>query len=334
MLKLIENEVIKMVFKKKLMLITGILLILIMLFSYGENYTYKNTISRFSKATGQTQNYDWKLLVKQQISDLKTRLNSPYIQESNKNSVNIQIEQLEYYIDNNINPITPGAAKFTVKFMQQAVFMFLPLLIIILAGDSVSGEFSTRTIKVLLTRSVPRWKVLLSKYIALLILSTIVILETALISILVSGIMFQNFGWNEPVATGFKVISGKLDSTNVVRVFEWQYIILIYSLGWFVANTIATISFMVSVLVRNTSTSIGIMMAALIGGSFLQFFLTDWPLVKYFFVININLPQYLTGSFQPINGMSLVFSSLVLGAWSITALIISFLVFNKQDVLV
>ena len=334
MLKLIENEVIKIVFKKKLILISGILLILIMLFAYGENYTYKNTINRFSKATGQTQNYDWKLLVKQQISDLKIRLNSPYIQESNKNSVNIQIEQLEYYINNNINPITPGAAKFTVKFMQQAVFMFLPLLIIILAGDSVSGEFSTRTIKVLLTRSVPRWKVLLSKYIALLILSTIVILETALISLIVSGIMFQHIGWNEPVATGFKVIAGKLDATNVVRVFEWQYIILIYSLGWFVANTIATISFMVSVLVRNTSTSIGIMMATLIGGSFLQFFLSDWPLVKYFFVININLPQYLTGSFQPINGMSLVFSSLVLGAWSIVAIIISFLVFNKQDVLV
>jgi ABC-2 type transport system permease protein len=334
LLKLIENEVIKMVFKKKLMLISGILLVLIILFAYGENYTYKNTISRFSKATGQTQNYDWKLLVKQQISDLKTRLNSPYIQESSKNSVNIQIEQLEYYINNDINPITPGAAKFTVRFMQQAVFMFLPLLIIILAGDSVSGEFSTRTIKVLLTRSVPRWKVLLSKYIALLILSTIVILETALISLAVSGIMFQHFGWNEPVATGFKIVSGKLDATNVVRVFQWQYIILIYALGWFVANTIATISFMVSVLVRNTSTSIGIMMSALIGGSFLQFFLTDWPLVKYFFVININLPQYLTGSFQPINGMSLVFSSLVLSSWSIVALIISFWVFNKQDVLV
>lgn len=334
MLKLIENEVIKMVFKKKLVLITGILIVLIILFAYGENYTYKNTISRFSKTTGQTKNYDWKLLVKQQISDYKTRLNSPYVQEANKNSINIQIEQLEYYIKNDINPITPGAAKFTVRFMQQAIFMFLPLLIIILAGDSVSGEFSTRTIKMLLTRSVPRWKVLLSKYIALLILSTVVILETAIICIVVSGIMFQHFGWNEPIATGFRVISGKLDSENVVKVFQWQYIILTYALGWFVANTIATISFMVSVLVRNTSTSIGIMMASLIGGSFLQFFLSDWPLVKYFFVININLPQYLTGSFQPISGMNLVFSTLVLGTWAIVALVISFWVFNKQDVLV
>lgn len=334
MFKLIENEVLKIVLKKKLILIFSILLVLITLFAYGENYTYKNTISRFSKATGQTQNYDWRLLVKQQIIDLKTRLNSPYIQESSKNSVNIQIEQLEYYINNDINPITPGAAKFTVKFMEQAVFMFLPLLIIILAGDSISGEFSTKTIKILLTRAVPRWKVLLSKYIALLILSIIVILETAFISIVVSGIMFQHFGWNEPIATGFKAVAGKLDASNVVKVFQWQYIILIYALGCFVANTIATISFMVSVLVRNTSTSIGIMMAALIGGSFLQFFLADWPLVKYFFVTNINLPQYLTGSYQPISGMNLVFSSLVLGSWSIVALIISFWVFNKQDILV
>ncbi len=176
MIKLIENEMLKMLCKKKLLLISGILLVLISLFAYGENHSYKNTINRYTRITGQTQNYDWKSLVNQQISDLKSRLNSPYIRDNNRTSTSIQIEQLQYYLNHNMNPITPSSAKFTIKFMQQAVILFLPLLAIVLAGDNVSGEFSSKTIKVLLTKAVPRWKILLSKYIALLIMTSIVVL--------------------------------------------------------------------------------------------------------------------------------------------------------------
>lgn len=227
-----------------------------------------------------------------------------------------------------------GTAKFSIKLMEQSIFVLLPLLIILLAGDSVCGEFSAKTIKILLTRAVPRWKVLLSKYLALLLLVSIVILEMALLSLVVSGFLFGNWGFYEPIATGFNSTSGTLDVSNVIKVTQLQYLILVYSLGWFVSVIVGTISFMVSVLVRNTATSIGIMMATLIGGGFLQLFLADWPIVKYFFVINLNLPQYLTSSYTPISGMSLPFSTLVLLTWGISALIVSFVIFTKQDILV
>jgi ABC-2 type transport system permease protein len=334
LLKLVQNEVSKILSRKKMILISGILIILIALFAYGQNYQYKNSLQRYSNTAIKSGNDNWKPIVKQQVSDLKNRLNNPNTSAYSKNNINIQIEQYQYYLDNNINPLTPSAAKYSVKFMEQAIYMFLPLLIIILAGDSVSGEFSAKTIKILLTRAVPRWKVLLSKYLALLILFSIVILETLVLSIVISGFMFNSWGFREPVATGFKSIGGKFDASNVIKLLQWQYIILVYSLGWFVSCVVGTISFMVSVLVKNTSTSIGVMMAALIGGSFLQFFLADWPSVRYFFVINLNLPQYLTGSYQPISGMSLVFSTLVLLAWAAGALVVSFFVFTKQDVLV
>ena len=41
--------------------------------------------------------------------------------------------------------------------------------IILLSADLVSGELGSGTIKLLLVRAVPRWKILLSKYIALII---------------------------------------------------------------------------------------------------------------------------------------------------------------------
>lgn len=339
MLKLIENEVTKILLKKKLLLISGILLVLISLFAYGENYKYNNTINRYTKSNSQTensqvQNYDWRGLVNQQISDLKTRFNSPYSTDSNKNSTNIEIERLQYYLDNNINPITPNAAKFTINFMNQSIFLFLPLLVIILAGDIVSGEFSSKTIKLLLTRAVPRWKILLSKYIAIIIMTTLMIIETAVICIIISTIIFHTGGWFEPMATGFKVVSEKLDASSVIRIYQWQNAILVYSLGWFSMIAVASISFMVSVLVTTTSTSIGVMMASLITGSFLQFFLSDWPLVKYYFAINLNLSKYLKGSYDIIPGMSFNFSILILCIWICLSLIVSFRVFTKQDVLV
>jgi ABC-2 type transport system permease protein len=338
LLKLIENEVTKILLKKKLLLISGILLVLISLFAYGENYKYNNTIYRYTKSNAQMQNYDWQSLVKQQISDLKDRINrsdnANFNKNSSESSASIEIERLQYYLDNNINPITPNAAKFTINFMNQSIFLFLPLLVIILAGDIVSGEFSSKTIKLLLTRAIPRWEILLSKYIAIIIMTTLMIVETAVICIMVSTIIFHTGGWFEPVATGFKVVSEKLDASNAIRIYQWQNAILIYSLGWISIIAVASISFMVSVLVRSTATSIGVMMASLITGSFLQFFLSDWPLVKYYFAINLNLSKYLKGSYEIIPGMSFNFSIIVLCVWICLSLIVSFRVFTKQDVLV
>jgi len=334
LLVLVKNEVNKILSRRKMILITVIMLILVSLFAYGQNYQYKNTLDKYSKTTTENGDVPWQSLQKQQIQDLKDRLNRPDTPEAGKASINIQIQQNQYYLDNGINPITPSAAKFSIKLMEQSISVLLPLLIILLASDSVCGEFSAKTIKVLLTRAVPRWKILLSKYIALLILFSIVILEMAVLSILISGLFFKNWGFYEPIATGFSSASGTLDVSNVIKVTQMQYLVLVYSLGWFVSIVVGTISFMVSVLVRNTSTSIGIMMATLVGGGFLRLFLSDWPAIKYFFAINLSLPQYLTGSYTPISGMSLNFSTLVLLTWSLGALIVSFVVFIKQDVLV
>lgn len=212
--------------------------------------------------------------------------------------------------------------------------LFIPLLIGILAADLVSSEFSTKTIKILLTRAVPRWKILLSKYIALMMMSTLVIFMIGIFSTLISYAFFRQWGFSEPVATGFSLMEGQLNTGAVILVTRFKYTLLVYSLGWFVSLVIATITFLISVLVKSSASGISLLMATLIGGQFLQFFLSDWVAVKYFFVTNLDLTRYLTGSYQPIEGMSLNFSITILSLWALISLGISFLVFNKKDVLV
>lgn len=331
---LVRNEVLKIVQKKRLLFISAILLVLIMLFAYGQQYTASKDAQRLEAKIGITQASDWRKLTEQQILDDKAHLDSPYMTENRKASIQVRIDQLEYNLKHNINPITPGSAKFTRTFMEQAIFLFLPLMIIILAGDLVSSEFTAGTVKLLLTKSVPRWKILLSKYIAFIMTTTIVIILMAAISAIISSLFFGYGGWDAPVTAGFKVISGKLDVSNVINVPQWQYIVMEYSLAWFVALAVGTLSFMVSVLVRSTSASIGIMLSSLIGGSFLSFFLSDWQNIRYLFNLNLRLTDYLSGSVQPLEGMTLGFSMGVLSVWAIVALIISFTVFIKRDVLV
>ena len=334
MYNLVKNEVIKIVYKKRVFIIFGILLILVILFAYGQYYTVNKNREQLEKRIGISQTYDWKMLTQQQIINQKNRLESAYVTENEKASINVRISQLQYAIDNNTNPIDTNAARFSIAFMEQAIYMFLPLLIIMLAADMVSGESTNGTIKLLLTRVVPRWKILLSKFIALVMLELVVMAFTLLASIIVAGLFFGFGGWMEPVTVGFKVIGGKLDSSSVINLPQWQNIVLVYALAFFVSLVIGCISFMVSVLVKSTATSIGIMMSTLVGGTFLSFFLSDWDIIRYFFMVNLRLTDYLSGNVQPIDGINMSFSIIVLAVWGIGALAVSFIRFTKQDILV
>ena len=334
MYNLVKNEVIKIVYKKRVFIIFGILLILVILFAYGQYYTVSKNKEQLEKRIGISQTYDWKMLAQQQIINQKNRQESAYVTENEKASINVRISQLQYAIDNNTNPIDTNAARFSIAFMEQAIYMFLPLLIIMLAADMVSGESTNGTIKLLLTRVVPRWKILLSKFIALVMLELVVLAFTLLASIIVAGLFFGFGGWMEPVTVGFKVIGGKLDSSSVINLPQWQNIVLVYALAFFVSLVIGCISFMVSVLVKSTATSIGIMMSTLVGGTFLSFFLSDWDIIRYFFMVNLRLTDYLSGNVQPIDGINMSFSIIVLAIWGIGALSVSFIRFTKQDIMV
>lgn len=205
---------------------------------------------------------------------------------------------------------------------------------ILLAADMVSGELAGGTIKLLLVRGVPRWKVLLSKYLALLLLELNVVFFTLLISVAVSGIFFGYGGWTEPVATGFQVAAGQLVTSSVVNVPQWQYLLMVYGLAYFVMVVVGTVSFMISVLVKSTAASIGIMLSTLVSGSFLNSFLADWTLPRYLFMVNMRLTDYISGSLRPIEGMNMTFSLTVLAVWMAAAIVVSFWYFSKRDILV
>lgn len=334
MLLLLENEIIKTLYRKKIHVTFVIVFILVLLFAYGENYRAERTAERIADRLGEEFSQDWQVLVEQQKLDTQRRIENPYITDERRKQLELQTEQYDYYLQTGVNPLVMTSAMFTRTFMEQSILLFLPLLTMVLVTDLVSGEFTGKTIKLLLTKPVPRWRVLLSKILAMTVLVSILVLMIAVTAIIVASLSFTSGGWSAPTVTGFSIVAGQLDASSVLNIPQWKYVIMVYALAWISAFTIGALTILVSVLVKNTGIAIGVMMSTLIAGGFMQFFLNDWPLIKYLYMINLNLTSYLSGSVQVVEGMSFLFSFTVLSVWAILSLVLSFLVFIKQDVLV
>jgi ABC-2 type transport system permease protein len=210
--------------------------------------------------------------------------------------------------------------------------LFIPLLVMIIASDLVSSEHSLGSVKLLLTRPVKRWRILLSKYITLLLAVSMIIVMFGILSYILSGVVFGYKGLNAPVITGFSVQSGNLDTSQVRLLAQWKFILMDFGLVWFVAAVVGTLAFMLSVLIRSTASGMGVMLATLISGAILSNMVSSWESAKYLFMVNLKLTNYLNGVAPPIQGMTMLSSMIVLLVWWAAALVVSFTVFTRQDV--
>lgn len=325
MISLIQNEMIKMIQKKRFYVVLLVLLVLVPIFAYAQMKQAEDKIEKYGS--------DWRREVQQAITDNQNSLGSDRVPEEWKKYRQIYIQQLKYYLEHDVNPAQPGGVSFTREFLDNASSLFIPLLIMGIGSDIVSSERTSGTIKVLLTRPVRRWKILLSKLITLMMFVSLIVLSTFVICYLISGLFFGYRGFDAPVFTGFQLSGSDVDVSAVHAVPQWKYLFMQAGLVWFVGVTVAVLAFMVSVLVRSTAASIVIMMASLIAGSILSNMASSWASAKYLFMVNLGLTNYLAGTPAPIEGMTLGFSLAVLGLWAAASLVVSFLVFTKQDIL-
>jgi ABC-2 type transport system permease protein len=315
----------KLIAKKRLVIIAIIIGVLVLLFTYAQ---YKQVQTQREKLGTS----DWRTILQKQIVDTTNRLSSTGMAPEWKKQLQITLQQEQYYLDHDINPTAPGAPTFIRIFLENSIDLFIPLMVMVIASDLVSSEHSLGSIKLLLTRPVKRWKILLSKYITLCLAVSLIIAISGILSYLISGIVFGYKGWGAPILTGFNVNAAGLNTSSVKMLKLWQYLMMDFGLVWFVAIVVGTLSFMLSVLIRSTAAGMGVMLAALISGAILNNMVSSWQSAKYLFMVNLDLTNYIQGIAPPIEGMTLSFSMMVMLIWWAAALVVSFLVFTKKDV--
>ncbi|WP_230191547.1 ABC transporter permease subunit [Paenibacillus sp. CECT 9249] len=202
--------------------------------------------------------------------------------------------------------------------LQDMVFSLLPMLnvcitivTIVVAAGIVSSEFAWGTIKLLLIRPWTRGKILLSKYIAL-------VLFALFMSVLVFALVFGISALLFPNMPGPGLWSDFL-MTSV-----YKFIDLL---------VIATFTFMLSAVFRSNGLSIGMAMFVFMFGDMVPMLLhpDKYGWAKYLLFHNMHLYNYMHGS-TPYPGMSFGFSSAVLAVYFAAFLAISWIVFARRDI--
>ena len=202
--------------------------------------------------------------------------------------------------------------------------MLITLFTVIIAGDSLAGEFSTGTIKLLLIRPASRLKILLSKYLSMIMFGLLLLVILFVVSLIVNGILYQFDSTGLPYLT--------VDSHGVVKEHNmfghlWQT----YLLNGVSTIMFVTLAFMISSAFRSSAMAIGFSIFLLFAGMLMLEIFHPYAWSKYLLFANLDLSQYLDG--QPYQeGMTIGFSIAVLAVYYIVFNLVSWLAFTKRDV--
>ncbi|MDX1584466.1 MAG: ABC transporter permease subunit, partial [Thermoanaerobaculia bacterium] len=289
---LVRNETLKLIRRRRFLIVLSIMVAVIGLISYGQ---YRQLERRGER--------EWRVVYEQRVARYENMLRRGRINESWARSLRAEVDRLHYYLDRDIDPERPTAPYFARNFASAAGFLLLPLLIAVLGSDIVSAEAAEGTNKLLLTRPVRRWKILMSKITALALFTTITLFLGGLFSWLISSIALDPRGWDAPVFAGFQFSPEGLEFEEVRVLPLWLDTIIAYGLEWFALLSVAAIAILLSVLFRSSAASIGTMLACLIAGTILTRVSPDWTAGKYLFVSGLPLAAYYSGQAPPYEGM-------------------------------
>ncbi|CAM3642176.1 ABC transporter permease [Cohnella lubricantis] len=206
------------------------------------------------------------------------------------------------------------------------VFSLITIFTVVISAESVAGEFSAGTIKLLLIRPWSRSSILASKYVALL-----------LFSILQSIVCFAVTWAINALVLGYTSDPGGIipESSPMEGHSIWAYMGVHYLYEWLQLVMVVSFAFMLSSAFRSSGLAIGLSIFLLFAGGTITglLTLTDKAWVKYILFANLDLTSYLDGrSPLPNMDMTLGFSLIMLAVYFIIFNAVSWTVFRKRDV--
>lgn len=272
----------------------------------------------------QTVNPKWEQQVKQEINQSQQQLKElPATAVNVKKDLERKVAINQYRLDHKIPPVQKATGWTFIKD-SSALISFAGLFTIIIAAGIVASEFSWGTVKLLLIRPINRSKILLSKYMTV-ILFDLLLLAIIFVSSAILG--FALFGTGDGSNVHLAYSNGHVVEQNM-----FLYLIKNYLLASIDVIMITTMAFMISAVFRNSSMAIGLSIFLLfMGGSLTTLISSKYDWAKYILFANTDLTQYFDG-IPLVKGMTLGFSILMLLIYFFIFQILAFKVFTKRDV--
>ena len=286
----------------------------------------------------------WKRQAYQDISVIKkcltTGINTTtgkLLKEDEIASLEDRLKIQEYRLENDVPLQESGSTARSLYDIFAPAFslIMISILMIIIAGSSISTEISKGTIKFLLFTPNKRWKVLLSKIISAILILLVLSLVISILSVLIGNICFKDDG----------TVYVYVQNGNVKVLSNIVYTMLYYLTSSIDILVYMLFGIMLSTITKNTALSVGVSIASYVGsGTIMQiinaYITADW--VKFIPFNNLGLADKIfannlsysssTMLSNMANEVSIGFSLAVLGVCCVLMIVTMFDSFNKRDI--
>ncbi|MDF2880563.1 MAG: putative transporter, permease protein [Clostridiaceae bacterium] len=295
---------------------------------------------------------DWKKQLKDDITSKEEELKNSNIPDRYKEQQKMDISKKKYLLNNEIKPADEefNGFNFAIALISQLGTIFLAVGVIVFSTDIVSGECTPPTLKFLLIQPVSRAKVLLSKFISVVISAIVLILSVELLFMIIVGLwkgfgsahypMFVDtlyqFDLSKVAENGTHPLIQIANSTHIITISQYLIRMFLLQVVYIVACT--SFAFLISSLFKSSMVSMGLSIVAVIA---LTVLVRGIPgLLKIAPVMFTSYGEITTlidgtaaQAFQNPS-ITLAFGVTILIIWSVVCYLISHFVFIKKDILI
>lgn len=247
-------------------------------------------------------------------------------QEYNTNIENREINR--YILENNVDINQENNLRGILRNFFNEYGLFVIVMIVMIAGTIVSEEFNKGTIKLLLVKPYSRNKILLAKFITVLIMIVFSIVAIVIMELIVGGIIFGFDSLSIPILE-YNFDTQSLESMHIFTYLGIQIITQLPKL-----ILLATLAFACSTLFTNSALAIAIPLLGYMSADMINMLVIQYKVqfMKFFVSINWEFESYLYGNLPKMEGMTMGFSMVICILYFIAMIIPSFIVFKKKNI--
>lgn len=213
-----------------------------------------------------------------------------------------------------------------MNFYNEYAFLII-VFIIMIAGSIVSDEFSRGTIKSLLTGPHSRSKILLAKYLTVILLIPFIILFLLVCELLIGGLLLGFDSLSIPAV----VYNITHNSVDILNIFSYFGLYTLANLPELLLLT--TLAFTCSIILNNTAFAVAITFCGMIASQIINGIAISYDIkvLDYFVTTNWDFTVFLFGGSSPF-GLTIAHGVMVCLTYLILMLLIGFAIFTNKDI--
>ena len=248
-----------------------------------------------------------------------------------KKDYNEAIENKEiskYIIENHVDVEKVNDLRGILSRFFNEFGLFIIVIVVMIAGTIVSEEFNKGTIKLLLVKPYSRNKILLSKFITVLIITVFATVVVLGMEIIVGGLIFGFDSLSVPVIV-YNFNTNMIQEINVFAYVGTQVLMIIPSV-----ILLATLSFALSTIFTNSPVAIALPLLGYMGVAVINQLAMQYNIgfLRYFVTLNWDFTQYLYGGMPLMEGLTPEFSVVICLLYFFIMMIPTFAIFKKKNI--